>query len=772
MKLLVDARCLQDNNFVRRGIGRNAEGILRHARRFLPGPLEVVALLDPLMADLPNDLRALFDTMEHTVAVPSLSDGPAIFFNPSPMTHSPARILPYLGRDHILTCAFSHDLIPLEDPEYYLSSSAVRQAYFAALAALKQYRLHTPNSRHTASAIAAKLGLSADAVAVTGAVLLRSFVDFDLAKAIEHPRICRFRPGEYFLIVGGGDPRKNAHTVMAATARLARQGLRVPLVVVGNYSRELIEHLLEKQQGQGGHRGDVQFLQGINDGVLTALYKHARACICPSKSEGFSMPVIEAMACGAPVLASNCPAQVELIDQPGALFPPDDIESIAAIIERAIAHPEWLEQLRQAQAPVPRRFAEEEVAARVWMHIRRHLPHNETPCLSPRPARPRMAFLAPYPERGDTNMGYLPMVLRELAMHADLTVFTATRQPRPDSWVKRFEPLSAMAHVSGEFESVINVLGLGDNMRRHYWLAERYGGPCLLFHTQLAAFYIDVFGPQRARDVAERSLHREVMLDELTHWVDNPHDAADRFLAEIGRWSHPLVAHSRIVSRALGTSSLGSVEWLAPCLISAPGDDELSADRRAAARARLGLDPRQIHLLHLGEPQPALIPALVHAFEQLRAWKVNAHLHCVGIESRPAIGRIGELAARLAVAEHMHMVRAPLTKHARADWLAAADLGIAIQPAGAPGVPDDLYAMLAAGMPAVANSEAVQGLGLPSLALEVPDVPGPLLIAEQWLQAIEARRHGERLTDERRRFVEERQPRRYAQSLLHLLNLA
>src|SRR4051794_17641718 len=105
MKLLVDARCFQDIDFVGRGIGRNAAGILRYARRFLPQPLRLVALLDPLMDDPPEDIRELFDDMDTTVAAPPADDGPVVFFSPSPMTHAPARVLPLLGRDHILSCA-------------------------------------------------------------------------------------------------------------------------------------------------------------------------------------------------------------------------------------------------------------------------------------------------------------------------------------------------------------------------------------------------------------------------------------------------------------------------------------------------------------------------------------------------------------------------------------------------------------------------------------------------------------------------------------------
>jgi glycosyltransferase involved in cell wall biosynthesis len=765
MKLLVDARCLQDKHFVRRGIGRNTEGILRHARRFLP--LQVVALLDPAMNDLPDDIRPLFDSVERQILPPSPSEGPAMFFNPSPMTHPPARLLPLLGREHILSCAIYLDSVPLDDPEYYLDNLKRRMDYLACMAALRQYRLFAPISRYAADDIHQRYGIARDAMVVGGAVLPQHFASLDPARQIDHPSICRFRPGTYFIMVGGGDRRKNAHSVLEAVAILARQGRRVPLVIVGNYSREMIEDFLHRQRRLGGHPGDVQFLHGIDDAVLAALYKHSLACICPSKSEGFSMPVIEAMACRAPVLASNCPAQVELVEQQEALFDPDDVDAIAALIEQAVEQPEWLNHLRQAQASLPRRFTEEEVAARIWMHVRRHLPAPSVPAPAPR-SRPRLGFLCPYPPSDSMTVGYLPTVLRELAAHAYITIFTAERKPRRDPWLTDVQPLSAMAHATGEFDRLVTVLGLEGDMRRYFWLAERYGGTCLLFQSQLAAFYLEVFGPQRTRDVAEKSLGREVTLGELHHWAANPHDAGNRILAEVGRWADPLIVHSRLVCRDVEPSTPGRVEWLAPCLLSAPDESELTADHRAAARARLGLDARAIHLLHLDNPEPALLPAMVHACEQLRAWGIEAQLHFVGNMARETTRRIGEIAAGIGLADDVTISG----DGSRRDWLAAADLGISLCRAGSTGVPHTLYEMLASGLPTVANREIVQGLALLSLALEVPDVPSALLIAEQWRLALDAGRHRDRFTDERRRFVEERQPSRYAKALLHLMNMA
>lgn len=135
--------------------------------------------------------------------------------------------------------------------------------------------------------------------------------------------------GDYVLAVGTIEPRKNLQR-LAAAARIADLELRVA-----------------GARGWGDVRvGDdgVRFLGFVGDDELARLYRGALCVAYPSLYEGFGIPVLEALACGAPVVTSSGSAMAELADGAAVLVDPRDEESIAQGIREAIARAAELSQ--------------------------------------------------------------------------------------------------------------------------------------------------------------------------------------------------------------------------------------------------------------------------------------------------------------------------------------------------------------------------------------------------------------------------------------------
>jgi glycosyltransferase involved in cell wall biosynthesis len=137
-------------------------------------------------------------------------------------------------------------------------------------------------------------------------------------------------PDRYLLHVGTIEPRKNLNRLLEAVARLRRAGEDVQLVVVGSkgwlyqgFFRRLEELAL----------GDVVRLPGyIPDADLPALYSGARLVAVPSLYEGFGLPVLEAMACGAPVVCSDVSSLPEVGGDAARYFDPTDVDGMADAI--------------------------------------------------------------------------------------------------------------------------------------------------------------------------------------------------------------------------------------------------------------------------------------------------------------------------------------------------------------------------------------------------------------------------------------------------------
>lgn len=139
------------------------------------------------------------------------------------------------------------------------------------------------------------------------------------------------------------DGRKNIPTLIEAFSQVAPKFREVTLALVGasgKAMRELSE-LVRKRRIEG----QVRFLGYVDDSDLPALYSAASAFVYPSHYEGFGLPVLEAMACGAPVIVSDTSSFPEVVGNAGLYADPREPESFASAIENILSDSEMSRRL-------------------------------------------------------------------------------------------------------------------------------------------------------------------------------------------------------------------------------------------------------------------------------------------------------------------------------------------------------------------------------------------------------------------------------------------
>ncbi len=137
------------------------------------------------------------------------------------------------------------------------------------------------------------------------------------------------------VFVGGLAPHKNLHGLLDGFERALGKGEleEVHLALVGDFRGagffSNYESLSQRVESSEQLRSRVHFSGYIADEDLVAIYSSSLAAAMPSYSEGFGLPAIEAMACGAPVLSSDRGSLPEVVGDAGVYFDPFDVESIA-----------------------------------------------------------------------------------------------------------------------------------------------------------------------------------------------------------------------------------------------------------------------------------------------------------------------------------------------------------------------------------------------------------------------------------------------------------
>jgi len=265
------------------------------------------------------------------------------------VVHSLRTPLPPRGRIPARARAVTvHDLIPLLHPEWMYPTAEAEVRAIADSILPEDFVI--AHSAAAAGDITGVLGIPPARIFVTPlAAATEVFYREESSERIDEVKARYGIPsGEYLLSLCTLEPRKNLVHLLRCFHRLLRQeqpvALRLVLVGPTGWKSDPVFALLQEHPDL---RARVVLAGYVPDSDLAALYSGARGFVYPSLYEGFGLPVLEAMQCGTPVIASDSTSLPEVVGDAGLLVPPTDADALSGALLRLVTDDGLAAELRR-----------------------------------------------------------------------------------------------------------------------------------------------------------------------------------------------------------------------------------------------------------------------------------------------------------------------------------------------------------------------------------------------------------------------------------------
>ncbi len=399
-----------------------------------------------------------------------------------------------------LSAVILYDLIPLLYEEAYLYDSGMRNWYFRKLDSLKRADLLCAISQCTRRDAVNALSIPDERIVnILGAVderFRRLKITPDEIDGIR----AKFGLNKPFIMCTGGiDYRKNVEGLIRAYALCSAQ-LREThrLAIVCGIPEEDRARLEALAAGTGLGRDEIVFTGFVTDREMATLYNLCALFVFPSLYEGFGLPVLEAMRCGAAVIGSNASSIPEVVGRDDALFDPTRPQAMAEKITEALTNRGFHQSLCEYGPIQSKKFSWEETSRRALAaleeaHAQRY-EEGRIVAAVPR-YRSKMAYISPLPPEPTGIADYSADLLPELSRHYDIEV-VVDRKEVSDSWIRANFPIRSSEWFdrhADRFERVVYHVGDSSFHGYQFDLLEKHKGVVVLHDFFLSDLnsYID-----------------------------------------------------------------------------------------------------------------------------------------------------------------------------------------------------------------------------------------------------------------------------------------
>lgn len=271
-----------------------------------------------------------------------------------------------------LVAVIVYDLIPLVNPTQYLDNQPSYATFYRKqIENLKRSDLFLAISESSRQEAIDQLGIALHQTFNISAACDVHFRPLIQKLEVKHKILEKWGVNKPFILyTGGADERKNLLRLIQAYSNLS-QPIRTQhqLVFAGKLVDAEKNQLLDCAITHGLTLGDVCFTGYITDDDLVQAYNQCRLFVFPSWHEGFGLPPLEAMSCGAPVIASRTSSLPEVVGMPEAMFDPMSVEDIRDLMQRALIDEDYRQKLVVHGQNQAQRFSWDQSARQALVHL-------------------------------------------------------------------------------------------------------------------------------------------------------------------------------------------------------------------------------------------------------------------------------------------------------------------------------------------------------------------------------------------------------------------
>lgn len=246
----------------------------------------------------------------------------------------------------------------------------------------------------------------------------------------------------FVFYTGGSDERKNLSQLIKAYASLPPSVRNThQLVFAGKMPASHIDKFLMEAKSSGLQPDDLRILGYVDDEKLVKLYSLCKVFVFPSWHEGFGLPPLEAMACGAATIGAETSSIPEVIGREDALFNPFDVSSIKNKLLQVLEDEVYRNELSSYGIKRAKKFTWDESARRAILAFETYLQlHPKKKSINTVLPKKKLAFVSPLPPERSGISGYSAELLPELSKFYDIEI-VVSQQTVNDRWVLENHPV-------------------------------------------------------------------------------------------------------------------------------------------------------------------------------------------------------------------------------------------------------------------------------------------------------------------------------------------